>query len=80
MSDKHTPETIAERLEALERRLTNLEQQVGVWPLPGIDVPVEEVSNKCPQCAIVWEGVMGYVCNRSDCPYGNATFGINTGG
>jgi len=68
--------TIGDRLEQLEtivenleHRLFNLEQQVGIWPVPDTIVPVEEISNKCPNCAIVWDGVMGYCCNRTDCPY-----------
>lgn len=85
--DQDNP-TIGERLEQLETIVEKLELrifQLEMGQAPLGPQPVQAPSNKCPNCALEWDGVMGYVCNRTDCPYGGSTCysdisGINTGG
>jgi hypothetical protein len=33
------------------------------------DVPANE-GTKCPECGVLWKGVMGYSCPRHNCPMG----------
>lgn len=63
------------RQAALEKRVAELEQQVARqvpwWPThPEVSDPVMEDVPTCRVCGLRFEGVMGYVCPRSDCPSG----------
>jgi hypothetical protein len=41
--------------------------------------PTSLSSTTCSECGMVWQGVMGYVCSRSDCPVQfNVTSQIST--
>ena len=60
---------IEDKLDALEKKVANLEERVrnaerfvpgGYWNVP----------TGCPKCGLKFEGTMGYVCNRIDCPTG----------
>ena len=75
-------------LDKVERRLFDLENKIGEWPVPEfepIDFGDGTLKNACQVCGIEWSGAMGYCCSRADCPFGGATcvdfpLGLNTGG
>ena len=75
-------------VDKLERRLFDLENKIGEWPIPEfaeIDFGDGTLKNACQVCGIEWSGTMGYCCSRADCPFGGATcvdfpLGLNTGG
>ena len=35
---------------------------------PYFPSPFKDEGYKCPDCAIVWTGIMGYSCPRDNCP------------
>ena len=69
-------------IERFEERLRAVEEKVNP---PIIEYGDGTLTNACQVCAIEWSGTMGYVCSRTDCPFGGSTsvdfpFGLNTGG
>lgn len=72
---------IKDRIEAIERRLDKPTKfgprydpnTPDHWPWPMLPLPDEPAKTGiefCPRCGIEMKGVMGYVCNRIDCPTG----------
>lgn len=39
--------------------------QVPVYP---VNAPIGQAVMKCTNCGMVWSGVMGYYCPKTDCP------------
>ena len=56
---------IKERLSKLERQNVPFGPYTPSQPIN----PISKVTH-CSTCGIKFEGVMGYVCNRGDCPSG----------
>jgi hypothetical protein len=73
---------LATLVDMLERRIFTLENPDSEIPpeWPGLVDPPEVPSNKCPKCAIEFSGAMGYVCSRTDCPFGVSNISISTSG
>lgn len=46
--------------------------QPGKFTMPLIPGPYDFATTKpqCPKCGIIFDGPMGYVCPRADCPSG----------
>lgn len=63
---------MSEEMDEVKRRLDRLER--AMWPMnypqqPFMPMPVGPVHvSNCPKCGIKWDGAMGYVCPRTDCP------------
>ena len=42
-----------------------------ITPTPTIpNIPVDDEGVKCPNCGMVWKGVMCYSCSNNNCPMG----------
>jgi len=67
-------------IEQYGKRLDAIEQHIQLT----IPFDVDPTDNKCPTCELKFEGTMGYVCSRFDCPMQSKVsdfpFGLNTGG
>lgn len=67
MTDKHSQDYYRGFYDGYQaaKKEPTLPPDIGRWPVgPGLVEP----QIKCQQCGVMWQGVMGYVCPRMDCP------------
>ena len=68
MSDKESQDYYRgfyDGFQAAKKENKRIPPDIGRMPVgPGLVEP----QIKCTQCGMMWQGVMGYVCPRMDCP------------